>query len=318
MKICEILERAKDPFVSFEIIPPARGQSAGEIYEIIDELIEFNPPFIDVTSHAADSYFTEKEDGSYERHIKRKRPGTIGLCAAIRYRYGVEAVPHLLCRGFNRNETEDALIELSYLGIDNVLAVRGDDLGYQQEQIPGRKVNEHSLELVQQIADMNNGQYQEDILNAQNTDFCIGVGGYPEKHPDSPSKATDIRYLKQKVEAGAHYIVTQMFFDNQDYYEFVDLCRQEGIDVPIIPGLKILTTQKQLTLLPKSFSVNIPDDLVNAIEGAGSKEDRVRAGMEHMVKQCEDLLNNGVTNLHFFVMKDKLRVKQVIRDLKIF
>jgi methylenetetrahydrofolate reductase (NADPH) len=280
--------------------------------------MEFKPPFIDVTSHAADSYFTEKDDGSYERHIKRKRPGTIGLCAAIRYRYGVEAVPHLLCHGFNRNETEDALIELSYLGIDNVLAVRGDDLGYQQDQIPGRRVNEHSLELVKQIVEMNQGHYQEDILNAQKTDFCIGVGAYPEKHPESPSIAADIRYLKQKVDAGAHYIVTQMFFDNKDFYRFVAQCREEGIDVPIIPGLKIISTKKQLTLLPRSFSVNIPDDLVTAIEAADSKEDRMRVGMDHMVRQCEDLLNNGVTNLHFFVMKDKLRVKQVIKDLKIF
>lgn len=318
MKICEILDRTKDPFVSFEIIPPARGQSAHEVYEIIDELMEFKPPFIDVTSHAADAYFTETGDGKFERHIKRKRPGTIGLCAAIRYRYGVEAVPHLLCRGFNRNETEDALIELSYLGIDNVLAVRGDDLEYQQDQIAGRLINEHSLELVQQISAMNEGKYQEDILNAQRTDFCIGVGGYPEKHPDSPSKAADVRYLKQKVDAGAHYIVTQMFFDNQEFYDFVDRCRAEGIEVPIIPGLKILTRKNQLHLLPKSFSVNIPDELVTGIENASSQAERTQIGMDHMVKQCEDLLNNGVTNLHFFVMKDTLRVKQVIKDLKMF
>jgi len=318
MKICEILDRSKDPFVSFEIIPPARGQSAHEIYDIIDELIEFKPPFIDVTSHAADSSFIENQDGSFQRHIKRKRPGTIGLCAAIRYRYGVEAVPHLLCRGFNRNETEDALIELSYLGIDNVLAVRGDDVDHHPQRISGRSINEHSLELVQQISDMNRGKYQEDIQNAQKTDFCIGVGGYPEKHPDSPSIAADIRYLKQKVEAGATYIVTQMFFDNQYFYDFVDGCRQEGIEVPIIPGLKILTRKNQLHLLPKSFSVDIPDDLVTDIEGAADQKERTQIGIEHMVRQCEDLLNNGVTNLHFFVMKDTQRVKQVIQDLKIF
>lgn len=318
MKICEILERSKDPFVSFEIIPPARGRSAQEIYSIIDELIEFRPPFIDVTSHAADSYYTDTGEGTFERHIKRKRPGTIGLCAAIRYRYKVEAVPHLLCRGFNRNETEDALIELGYLGLDNVLAVRGDDVDYHQEQIAGRAVNEHSLELVQQISDMNKGVYQEDIMNAQKTDFCIGVGGYPEKHPDSPSKAADIRYLKKKVEAGAHYIVTQMFFDNQEFYDFVEGCRAEGIDVPIIPGLKLLTTQKQLSLLPKAFSVNIPDELVRAIEDSSTPAERTEIGIDFMTRQCEDLLNHGVTNLHFFVMKDVQRLKRVIKELKIF
>ncbi len=315
MKICEIIERATDPFVSFEIIPPARGRSAREVYEIIDELIDFKPPFIDVTSHAADSYYVEQDNGSFTRHIKRKRPGTIGLCAAIKYRYQVEAVPHLLCQGFNRQETEDALIELNYLGIDNVLAIRGDQLHYNKSHATGREVNEYSIDLVHQISNMNRGKYQEDILDADESDFCVGVGGYPEKHPDSPSKAADIRYLKQKVAAGAQYIVTQMFFNNQDYFQFIAECRAEGISVPIIPGIKLLTRKGQLHSLPHSFSVNIPDDLVKSFEGAESSHERAEIGMAHATKQCEELLNHGVESLHFYVMQDTHLVKKVINSL---
>ncbi|NQV15429.1 methylenetetrahydrofolate reductase [NAD(P)H] [bacterium] len=317
MKISDIINNAKDPFISFEIIPPARGRSAREVYEIIDELIEFKPPFIDVTSHAADSYFVEQENGTFTRHIKRKRPGTIGLCAALKYRYKVEAVPHLLCQGFNRQETEDALIELNYLGIDNVLAIRGDQLQYQKDQTTGREVNEYALDLVKQISNMNRGKYQEDILDADESDFCIGVGGYPEKHPDSPSMAADIRYLKQKVDAGAQYIVSQMFFNNQDYYDFVDRCKKVGIKVPIIPGLKLLTRKSQLNSLPHSFAVNIPDDLVKTFENAENARERQEIGMAHAVQQCEDLLNNGVENLHFYVMQDTLLVKKVVKSLNL-
>ncbi len=317
MKISEIIDRAKDPFISFEIIPPARGRSAREIYEIIDELIQFKPPFIDVTSHAADSYYVEQDNGSFTRHIKRKRPGTIGLCAAIKYRYQVEAVPHLLCQGFNRQETEDALIELNYLGIDNVLAIRGDQLHYKKATTSGREVNEYALDLVHQISNMNRGKYQEDILDADESDFCIGVGGYPEKHPDSPSKAADIRYLKQKVDAGAQYIITQMFFDNQDFFSFVDECRAEGIQVPIIPGIKLLTRKTQLRSLPHAFSVNIPDDLVKAFEAAESPRERAEIGMSYTIKQCEGLLNGGAESLHFYVMQDTHRVKQVVKALKL-
>ncbi len=317
MKINDILNNAKDPFVSFEIIPPARGRSAREIYEIIDELIEFKPPFIDVTSHAADSYFVEESNGTFTRHIKRKRPGTIGLCAAIKYRYKLEAVPHLLCQGFNKQETEDALIELNYLGIDNVLAIRGDQVQHQKAHAIGREANEHALDLVKQISNMNRGKYQEDILDADESDFCIGVGGYPEKHPDSPSKAADIRYLKKKVDAGAQYIVTQMFFDNEDFFSFVDQCRAEGINVPIIPGLKMITRKTQLNSLPHAFSVNIPDDLVTALEKAESARERTAIGVEHATKQCQDLLDRGVDSIHFYVMQDTRLVKQVMRSLKL-
>jgi methylenetetrahydrofolate reductase (NADPH) len=317
MKISEILHQAKDPFISFEIIPPARGRSAREIYAIMDELMEFKPPFIDVTSHAADSYYVEQENGTFARHIKRKRPGTIGLCAALKYRYRVEAVPHLLCRGFNRQETEDALIELNYLGIDNVLAIRGDHLQYKKPQASGRAVNDYALDLVNQIANMNRGKYQEDILDAQETDFCVGVGGYPEKHPDSPSQAADIRYLKQKVDAGAQYIVTQMFFNNEDFFAFKDACRAQGIQVPIIPGIKLLTRKTQLSSLPRAFSVNIPDDLVTAMENGENPTEELAVGREHAIKQCQDLFDRGVGSIHFYVMGDVLHVKDVVKALRL-
>ncbi len=317
MKISDILQERKDPFLSFEIIPPTRGRSAREIYEIIDELIEFKPPFIDVTSHAADSYFIEQDNGTFTRHIKRKRPGTIGLCAAIKYRYRLEAVPHLLCQGFTKQETEDALIELNYLGIDNVLAIRGDQLQYKKAHPVGREANDHALDLVKQISNMNRGKYLEDILDADESDFCIGVGGYPEKHPDAPSMNADIRFLKKKVDAGAQYIVTQMFFDNQDYYRFVDQCREEGIKIPIIPGIKLVTRKTQLRSLPHAFSVNIPDELVKTLESAETSRERAEIGIKHALEQCEDLLNNGVECLHFYVMQDVRLVKEVARALNI-
>lgn len=317
MKISEILQQSKSPFISFEIIPPARGRSAREIYAIVDELIEFHPPFIDVTSHAADSYYVEQENGTFTRHVKRKRPGTIGLCAALKYRYRIEAVPHLLCRGFNRQETEDALIELNYLGIDNVLAIRGDHLSYNKPQTSGREVNSFAVELVQQIANMNKGKYQEDILDAQETDFCVGVGGYPEKHPDSPSSAADIRYLKQKIDAGAEYIVTQMFFENQDYFNFVERCRKDGINVPIIPGIKLISRNSQLTSLPRAFSVNIPDELVTRMEAARTPQESLEVGKEHALNQCLELLDHGVPCIHFYVMQDAMQLKPVVKALKL-
>jgi methylenetetrahydrofolate reductase (NADPH) len=206
MKIIDILEQGKEPLISYEIIPPLRGKSATQVYSVIDELIEFHPPFIDVTSHAADSTYLELQDGTFKRKVQRKRPGSIGLCAAIKYRYKVEAVPHLLCRGFTRQESEDALIELNYLGIDNVLAVTGDGDKSPGPKSPGKTTNKYSLELVEQIERMNQGQYEDDIFESTPSDFCIGVGAYPEKHPESPSLEQDIRYLKEKVAAGADYI----------------------------------------------------------------------------------------------------------------
>lgn len=316
MKVIEYIERASETLISFEIIPPMRGRSAQDVYDVLDQLIEFEPPFIDVTSHAADAYYVEQPDGSFKRHIKRKRPGTLGLCAGIKYRYKTEAVPHLLCRGFTREETEDMLIELNYLGIENVLAIRGDDPEYKKPVNPDRSTNNYGIDLVRQIADMNRGKFQDNILDSAQTDFCIGVGGYPEKHDEAPNLDADIRYLKQKVDAGAHYVVSQMFFDNQNYFAFERKCRDAGITVPIIPGLKLLTKPYQLKSLPAHFHVNIPDELVSAMEKAESKIEVQQLGMAHLKAQATELINAGVPCLHFYVMNDVHLVREVVRDLR--
>ncbi len=294
MKIIDILTQATEPLISYEIIPPLRGKSATQVYSVIDELIEFHPPFIDVTSHAADSTYLEQPDGTFKRKVQRKRPGSIGLCAAIKYRYKVEAVPHLLCRGFSRQESEDALIELNYLGIDNVLAVTGDGEKSPGSNSSGKTTNKYSLELVEQIKRMNHGHYEDDIFESTPSDFCIGVGAYPEKHPESPSLQQDIRYLKDKVAAGAGYVVSQMFFNNSDYFRFVDLCRSNGINVPIIPGIKLITKKSQITSLPKYFSVNIPDDFALAMMASSSQAECVDIGLEFALKQCEELMSANV------------------------
>jgi methylenetetrahydrofolate reductase (NADPH) len=316
MKIIEILDRATEPLISFEIIPPYRGKSATHVYNIIDELIKFSPPFIDVTSHAAAPIYLEQGDGSFKRKSTRKRPGTIGLCAAIKYRYSVETVPHILCGGFNRQETEDALIELSYLGIDNVLAITGDTKSDSRMGIVAKPVNNFSVDLVNQISAMNEGKYQDEVLDSAKSDFCIGVGAYPEKHPQSPSIEQDIRYLKAKIDAGADYIVTQMFFNNSDYFNFVELCRLNDINVPIIPGIKLITKLNQLISLPKHFSVNIPDDLVREMESVESDKHKGAIGIEFTIRQCEELIQAGVPALHFYVMQDVKSIKQIVSTLK--
>lgn len=315
MKITELLDQAKDPLISYEIIPPKRGGSIRQIMAVVEELMPFDPPFIDVTSHSAEANYEEMPDGSWRRHVKRKRPGTLGVCAAIKSRFGIESVPHLLCHGFSREETEDALIELQYLGVENVMALHGDDTGFQKTLPPGKSVNKTAIELVQQINDMNQGSYLEDLIDAAPTDFCIGVAGYPEKHYKSPNLTWDVLYLKRKVDAGAHYITTQMFFDNKYYHRFVKQCRDVGIDVPIIPGLKILTTKRQLHLLPSRFHVDIPEALAAEVEAA--KPDHVvDIGIEWAKAQSEELLNAGVPCVHFYIMQRSEVVKRVVEPLR--
>jgi len=313
VKVVEILAEANRPLVSFEIIPPKRGGSAEEIYRIIEALLDVKPPFIDVTSHAADAYYLERPDGTFERRIKRKRPGTIGLSAAIKYKYNVETVVHLLCRGFTREETEDALIELNYLGIDNVLALRGDESNYKKAVPSERSVNNYAVDLVRQIQNMNHGRYLEEILDAHPTNFCIGVGGYPEKHHEAPSLEADVRFLKAKVEAGADYVVTQMFFNNADFFRFEKLCREMGIAVPIIPGLKLLTRRRHLKSLPQNFLITIPDELVRQVEEAADDREVREIGIAHATRQVEELLNHNVPCIHFYVMQDAAAVKEVLR-----
>jgi len=315
MKVTEHYERATEPLISFEIIPPKRGGSIQQIFDTIDLLVPFRPPFIDVTSHAAESYYEETVDGSIKRYIRRKRPGTIGLSAAILNRFGIDPVPHILCSGFTKEETEDALIELHYLGIHNVLAIRGDNKNVSTPDMLGRESNEFATDLVKQIQNMNRGEYLENIINAKCTDFCIGVGGYPEKHFEAPNLNWDIERLKEKVDAGSDYIVTQMFFDNRVYFDFVKKCREAGIDVPIIPGLKVLTNLEHLIKLPQFFHLNIPVELSAEIE---SNPDRVMdIGIEWARKQTMELLEFGVPGVHFYVMSNPTPTLRVINDLRV-
>jgi len=316
MKVTDHLANADRPFISFEIIPPMRGGDVKGLLGLIDDLVKYRPPFIDITSHAAEVIYEETPQG-IQRRVKRKRPGTLGVCALIQNKYHIDAVPHILCRGFTREETEDFLIELRYLGIDNVLAVRGDDSGFEKPLQYGRSANHYACDLVGQIACMNRGKYlEESLLDAQPTDFCIGVGGYPEKHFEAPNLRLDVRRVKEKVEAGAHYVVTQMFFNNDHYFHFLDVCREEGITVPIIPGLKILTSLKQLNSLPKTFFVEIPDAFAEEVMAA-KPEHVVDIGVEWALKQSQELLDRGVPSLHFYVMQSASAIKKLMSKLKI-
>lgn len=313
MKVTEHLERATGPLISFEIIPPLRGGNVRELLALIDDLVVHRPPFIDITSHAAQVIYEETADG-IQRRVKRKRPGTLGVCALIQNKYDIDAVPHVLCRGFTREETEDFLIELKYLGIDNVLAVRGDDSGYQKPLRHGRSANRFAAELVRQIMDMNHGKYiEEGLLDAEPSDFCVGVGGYPEKHCESPNLTSDVERTREKVAAGAEYVVTQMFFDNHHYFTYLERCRKAGIEVPIIPGLKILTSVRQLQTVPSTFHCEIPYELSSRVEA--EPERVVDVGVEWAVKQCEELLTRGVPSLHFYVMQNAEAVRRVMQRL---
>jgi len=311
MKVIEHLDRATEPIISYEIIPPKRGGSIEGIFNTIESILPYNPPFIDVTSHAAEVELEEQAGGVFKRRVKRKRPGTIGLCAAITHHYRIDTVPHLLCQGFTRQETEDALIELNYLGIENVLAIRGDDTGYEKKLLNGRTRNEYAVDLVKQISAMNQGQYLEDLVDATPTDFCIGVGGYPERHHEAPNLRWDIEKTKEKVNAGANYLVSQMFFNNDYFFKYQDLCREAGIHVPIIPGLKILTSRRHLTSLPRFFHVEIPEELSLAIENAS--DDQIESiGVEWAIKQSVELLEADVPAIHFYIMQNSDVVTRVL------
>ena len=311
MKVIDHLQNTKRPLISFEIIPPLRGGDLASLLNLIETLAKYRPPFIDITSHSAEVVYDETPTG-YQKRIKRKRPGTLGVCALIQKKFEIDAVPHLLVQGFTTQETEDFLIELHYLGIDNVLAIRGDTNGYQKPLEHGRTRHEHATDLIAQIQAMNKGVYLEDLLDASPTDFCIGAAGYPEKHFEAPNLASDIAWVKRKAEAGAEYIVTQMFFDNRHYFSFVDECRNQGIAVPIIPGLKILTTRMQLTSLPRTFHCEIPPGLAEAVERSGSGE-VTEAGVNWTLQQAQELMAAGVPAVHIYVMQ-RSRAIQMLMD----
>lgn len=317
MKVIEHLEKATEPFISFEIIPPKRGGDIKGLLSVIEDIIKYNPPFIDITSHSAEAVYDETPTG-IRKKIKRKRPGTLGICALIQNKYEIDAVPHILTKGFTREETEDFLIELNYLGIENVLAIRGDDNGYVKPIPEGRSVNRYAVDLVKQISAMNKGKYlEENLLDAIPTNFCVGVSGYPEKHFEAPNIKSDIRFAKEKIEAGADYIVTQMFYNNEVYFEYVKQCREEGITVPIIPGLKILTSKSHLNTIPRNFYINIPEELSDEISAA-KPEHVLEIGVNWAAKQVEELLNNNVPSVHFYIMQDSKPITMLMDKLKVF
>lgn len=286
------------------------------MYRILDELMQYKPPFINVTYHRAEYRFKPLENGLFERVYTRKRPGTVGICAAIMYKYGVDAVPHLVCGGFSRAETEDALLDLSYLGINNVLLLRGDPTHSEPAFMPDPQGNRNALELVQQAINLNKGIYLEDDLQDPiETDFCIGVAGYPEKHHEALNVQADLRYLKQKIDAGASYIVTQMFFDNKKYFKFVEDCRAIGIDVPIIPGIKPITNINQLYRLPGVFHISIPDDLVVELEKAKNKEAVRRVGTDWAIQQSKELMAHGVPCIHYYTMSNVEPFKEIVKKI---
>lgn len=314
MFVTEHLDRATETLFSYEIIPPPRGRSARDILDIVDRLAPYSPPFIDVTSHGAIAEYETLQDGTVRRLVCQKRPGTISICGIIQNRFGIDTVPHLLCHGFTREETEDAMIELAFLGIHNVLAIRGDETNYEKPIGIGRTVNPYCSDLVAQLAALRRGSYLEDIANSEPIDMCIGVGGYPEKHVEAPNFKSDLAFLKNKVDAGADYIVTQMFFDNQAFFDFVQACRDVGITVPIIPGLKVIHSRRHLSLLPKTFHVNLPDELVDQIT---EEPKRARSiGVDWAVRQGEELIASGVPCIHFFVVNDVSSVTRVIKRLR--
>lgn len=314
MRVTDHLAQANRTLVSFEILPPLKGKSITSIYDHLDPLMEFKPSWINVTYHRSETAFKKRSDGSFEKVEVRKRPGTVGICAAIMNHYQIDAVPHIICGGFTMRETEDALIDLNFLGIDNVLVLRGDagknEASFEAE--PGG--HKYGIELLKQVVNLNNGIYiDEDIRDGGKTKFCIGVAGYPEKHFEAPNLEIDLRRLKDKVDAGAEYVMTQMFFDNSKFFEFVKACKERNMDVPIIPGLKPITSKKQLSVLPRIFHVDIPTDLSTEIMKCKTDEDCEKVGVEWLIQQCKELKAFGVPVLHFYTLGKSRLIRDVVK-----
>ena len=313
MKVTEHIKNAKKTLFSFEILPPLKGTSIESIYTSLDPLMEFNPSFVDVTYHREEFVYKKRADGLLERRSVRKRPGTVGICAAIMNKYQVDTVPHIICGGFSKEETENALIDLDFLGIDNVLVLRGDPIKSETYFKPNKGGHSYASQLLGQVNEMNNGVYlDEDLKNSAPTNFCIGVAGYPEKHFEAPNMRSDIHFLKKKVEAGADYIVTQMFFDNQQYFDFVNLCRENDITIPIIPGIKPMSTKKQLTLLPQRFHLNVPNPLVDQVLKCKTNEAVRQVGVEWAIQQTKELIEFGAPCIHFYTMGKSDNVQKIV------
>ena len=313
MKVTDHIKKANgETQFSFEILPPLKGKNVQSLFDNIDPLMEFNPPFIDVTYHREEYVYKELENGLLKKQIVKKRPGTVGICAAIQNKYQVDAIPHILCGGFTKEDTENFLIDLDFLGIHNVLALRGDAVKTETYFRPEKEGHTYATGLVSQIDDLNKGVYlDEELQNTATTDFCIGVAGYPEKHLEAPSLESDIHFLKKKIERGAHYIVTQMFFDNNCFLKFVDKCRDAGITVPIIPGLKPISTKKQLNLIPHRFNVDLPEELVIEVVKCKDNKQVKQAGIEWCIKQSKELKKAGIPVLHYYSMGKSGNIKEI-------
>src|SRR6476646_9955835 len=316
MKITDHIAQSKDTLISFEVLPPLKGKTISSLYDHLDPLMEFKPSWINVTYHRSESMFKKKTDGTFEKVEVRKRPGTVGLCAAIMNHYPIDAVPHMICGGFTKRETEDALIDLNFLGIDNVLIIRGDAASNEASFEPEPGGNTYAIDLLRQVVNLNNGIYQdEDIRDGGKTVFCMGVAGYPEKHFEAPNLEIDLQRLKEKVDAGAEYVMTQMFFDNKKFCDFVRACRSAGIDVPIIPGLKPITSKKQLSILPRIFHVDIPADLSNAIMRCKNDQECEKVGQEWLTQQSKELKKFGVPVLHYYTLGKPKVIWNVVKEI---
>lgn len=316
MKVTELIAQAKDTLVSFEILPPLKGKTINSIFDHLDPLMEFKPSFINVTYHRAEQVFKKKPDGTFEKVEVRKRPGTVGICAALQNHYNIDAVPHLICGGFSKRETEDALIDLNFIGVQNVLILRGDAPKNETFFEPHHDGHKYAIDLLKQTIDLNHGIYlEEDIRDGFRTDFCAGVAGYPEKHFESPNLEIEMQRLKDKVDAGAEYIMTQMFFDNSKFFAFVKTCREMGIEVPIIPGLKPLTTKKQLSVIPRTFHVDIPTELSSEIMKAKTDEDCKKIGTDWLIQQSKELKEFGVPVLHYYTLGSPKIIYNVVKNV---
>ncbi|WP_275316174.1 methylenetetrahydrofolate reductase [NAD(P)H] [Tenacibaculum bernardetii] len=317
MKVTEHIKKAKGKTLfSFEIIPPKKGNNIQDLYNNIDPLMEFNPPFIDVTTSREQHLYIDKGNGLLDRKITRMRPGTVGICAAIKHKYDVDTVPHVLCGGFTKEETEYLLVDCHYLGIENVMALRGDAMSHQRYFEASKNGHQYAIELVNQIENLNKGKYLHEVIEANHkADFCIGVAGYPEKHLESPSLQTDLKRLREKVDAGADYVVTQMFFNNQKYFEFVNAAREIGITVPIIPGIKPISVRRHLQLLPQVFKIDLPEILINSLDNCKSNKEVRQVGVEWCIEQSKELLEAGVPLLHYYSMGKSDNIKAIAKAL---
>ncbi len=315
MKVTEHINKSKSTLFSFEILPPIKGRSINSIYESIDPLIEFNPSFINVTYHREEFIYKTRELGYLEKVAVRKRPGTVGICSAIINRYKIDAIPHLICGGFTKEETENALIDLQYLGIDNVLALRGDPVKTEKDFIPKEGGHTNAVDLVRQINNINHGNLLDTEASDDDFEFCIGVAGYPEKHIESPNFEIDLLNLKSKVDAGADYIVTQLFYDNSKFFKFKERCKEVGINIPIIPGLKPISSINQIKSIPKTFNIDLPFELCDMLYKAKDDVEVNQIGIDWCINQSKELIKNGVPCLHYYTMGKSESIKKILKNV---